>query len=51
MIKSPLLLDIPSFVPEYEEKTEYGYKNKARENLEKLLTEYSKNSPSSIGGR
>ena len=43
MIQSPLLLDIPSFVPEYQEETEYGYKNKARENLEKLLRQTSKN--------
>lgn len=43
MIQSPLLLDIPSFVPEYQETIEYGYKNKPRENLEKLLRKTSKN--------
>ena len=43
MIQNPLLLDIPSFVPEYQEEIEYGYKNKPRENLEKLLRKTSKN--------
>lgn len=43
MIQSPLLLDIPSFIPEYQKETEYGYKNKAKENLEKLLRQTSKN--------
>lgn len=43
MIQSPLLLDIPSFAPEYQQETEYGYKNKPRENLEKLLRKTSKN--------
>lgn len=43
MIQSPLLLDIPSFVPEYQEEIEYGYKNKPRENLEKILRKTSKN--------
>ena len=43
MIQNPLLLDIPSFVPEYQQKIEYGYKNKPRENLEKLLRKTSKN--------
>lgn len=43
MIQSPLLLDIPSFVPEYQDEIEYGYKNKPRENLEKILRKTSKN--------
>ena len=43
MIQNPLLLDIPSFVPEYQEEIEYGYKNKPRENLEKILRKTSKN--------
>lgn len=37
------LLDIPDFSPSYEEKIEYGYKNKAGKNLLELLRNISKN--------
>lgn len=37
------ILDIPDFLPEYEENKTYGYKNKPGENLEKLLRDTSKN--------
>jgi len=36
------LLDIPDFSPSYEEKIEYGYKNKAGKNLLELLRNISK---------
>lgn len=38
-----LLLDIPDFLPNYDKDTEYGYKNKPGENLEKLLRNTSRN--------
>lgn len=38
-----LLLDIPEFLPIYDQDTEYGYKNKPGKNLEKLLRNTSKN--------
>lgn len=38
-----MLLDIPKFIPKYDQNVEYGYKNKPGENLEKLLRDTSKN--------
>lgn len=37
------LLDIPDFLPQYEENVAYGYRNKPGENLEKLLRNISQN--------
>ena len=43
MVKENILLDIPDFLPEYDENIDYGYKNTAGKNLEKLLRKTSKN--------
>lgn len=43
LIEENWLLDIPSFLPEYEEEMKYGYKNKPGENLEALLRKTSNN--------
>lgn len=43
MTEEPFLLDIPDFIPEYQEKINYGYKNKAGKNLEQLLRKVSDN--------
>lgn len=43
MTEEKNLLDIPDFIPEYEQDVQYGYENKAGENLEKLLRKTSKN--------
>ena len=37
------LLDLPGFLPEYEDGMNYGYKNKPGKNLETLLRETSNN--------
>ena len=37
------LLDMPTFLPDYSEQEEYGYKNKPGRNLEELLRKSSKN--------
>ena len=43
MIEENWLLDLPSFLPEYEDGMNYGYKNKPGKNLETLLRETSNN--------
>ncbi len=43
MIEEKWLIDIPLFLPDYEDDVEYGYKNKPGENLEALLREKSRN--------
>ncbi len=43
MIEENWLLDIPSFLPEYEAGMNYGYKNKPGKNLETLLRKTSNN--------
>lgn len=43
MKEEKLLLDIPDFLPKYDNDTEYGYKNKPGKNLEELLRNTSNN--------
>ena len=43
VIEENWLLDLSSFLPEYEDGMNYGYKNKPGKNLETLLRETSKN--------
>ena len=43
VIEENWLLDLPSFLPEYEDGMNYGYKNKPGKNLETLLRETSNN--------
>lgn len=42
-MEEKFLLSIPDFNPEYDENTEYGYKNKPGKNLENLLRDTSGN--------
>lgn len=43
LAEEKLLLDIPGFHPRYDEKTEYGYKNKPGKNLDSVLRKASNN--------
>ena len=43
LIEENWLLDIPSFLPEYDDKENYGYTKKPGKNLEALLRKTSKN--------